>query len=262
MKRLGKPAFGRLGIQDLPYGFGSRRLRNYTRKILTPNPGVGYDPSRLILSQPMNELAGGVAYDHSPEGNDGAYTGVTLGQPGIGDGLTCPLFGVGDLNNIYSAAFNGDFDGAELTIAGFFKVRALSVWTSGVWHFLFAMDVDGDNRIRYYIDGITGDRLTGVREGNNVPEWWALAGINSVDFVHFGVTVGEIADEVRVYIDGIQSGVTAGTLGAWAGNLDPNLCVIGAQTSLPTNPFDGYLAHWNVWTAPVSPTSMAYLGTP
>ncbi|MFV1969356.1 MAG: hypothetical protein ACC628_28375, partial [Pirellulaceae bacterium] len=61
----------------------------------------------------MWEASGSISDDLSPQGNDGAYTGVTLGQPGIGDGRTCPLFdGANDYNNIYSAALNTDFDGA------------------------------------------------------------------------------------------------------------------------------------------------------
>ena len=109
MRRLGKPAFNRLGYSGLPYGFGSTLSKSYMKKVLRPNPGVGYDPSSLIGFWLQNEAAGGVSFDHSGYGRDGAYTGVTLGQPGIGDGSTAAGYdGINDFNNIYSADLVND----------------------------------------------------------------------------------------------------------------------------------------------------------
>ena len=52
--------------------------------------------------------------DISGNGFDGAYTGVTLGQDGIGDGNTCPLFdGANDFLDFYSAGFSSAFNGDQ-----------------------------------------------------------------------------------------------------------------------------------------------------
>ena len=49
----------------------------YSEKVLALSP---------IAYWPLWEAAGAVAEDISGNGFDGAYTGVTLGQTGIGDG--------------------------------------------------------------------------------------------------------------------------------------------------------------------------------
>jgi hypothetical protein len=47
-------------------------FHNYKQRVLSVGRG------NLIAYWPMDEHSGGVAVDHSPEGNNGAYTGVTL----------------------------------------------------------------------------------------------------------------------------------------------------------------------------------------
>jgi hypothetical protein len=83
-KRLGWRFQRNLSIADViePLSDGQR----YARKMLA------VAPNNLIGYWPMWELAGNIAYDRGPEGNNGAYSGVTLGQPGIGDGRSCPYF--------------------------------------------------------------------------------------------------------------------------------------------------------------------------
>ncbi len=85
-------------------------LMGYMRKVLTPNPSIGYDPSSLIGFWPQNELAGGVSIDHSGLGHDGAYTGVDLGQPGVpGMGMSSAGYGgATSFNNIHTAGFAND----------------------------------------------------------------------------------------------------------------------------------------------------------
>ena len=110
MKRLGNPAYNRLGIRGLPYGFGLTRSTNYLNKVLRPNPSIPYDPSSLIQFLPQSEPAGNISYDRSGLGHNGLYTGVTLGQPGVpGMGMTSPFYdGATDFNNIHSADFAND----------------------------------------------------------------------------------------------------------------------------------------------------------
>ena len=77
----------------------------YIQKVL------GIEPGNLIAYWPMSEPSGGIAINaEGTAARNGAYTGVTLAQPGIGDGNTCPLFdGANDFNNVYSASLDAAF---------------------------------------------------------------------------------------------------------------------------------------------------------
>ena len=66
----------------------------------------------------MSEASGTDMID-AVAAHNGTYTGVTLGQPGIGDGLTCPLF---DGANDYAIANHADFEGlTAFTFGGWFR---------------------------------------------------------------------------------------------------------------------------------------------
>ena len=257
MKRLGKPAFNRLGIQGLPYGFGFPSSKSYTKKILTPNADVGYDPSSLILYHPMNESAGGVAIDHSPEGNDGAYTGVTLGQPGIGDGLTCPFFdGVNDYNDFYSLGLNADFDGDEGTILQWVMFNAVGDWTDGNQHYFTTITGTGE---QIFLSKSAANTLRWYRRAGGVTDLITIGGYADVDWMPLAVTWSVLADQLIAYKDGAQAGAIQVGLGAWATALGINGCVIGAINNTPTNPHIGLEAHTALYTAPLTPAVIAYL---
>jgi len=102
---------------------------------------LGYSP---IAYWPLWEASGAAAEDISGNGFDGAYTGVTLGQDGIGDGNTCPLFdGTNDFLDFYSAGFSSAFNGELGTIAFWMKVFNAGVWEDGISRILIKIG-DGD----------------------------------------------------------------------------------------------------------------------
>ena len=260
MKRLGKPAFNRLGMQGLPYGFGSPSSKSYMKRILTPNADVGYDPSSLIGYWPMNESAGGVAIDHSPESNDGAYTGVTLGQPGIGDGLTCPLFdGTNDFNDIYSVGLNADFDGDEGTAMFWFRVFNVGVWTDLTARWTMTLRSDGDNYI-YMYKSSTNNNYIFAREANNVLTATTIVGQTSIAWRHYAYTWSESADEGISYIDGAVVGGLQVGLDNWEPvPLAATNTVVGSVNNLGGDSTYGWIAHDALYTAPLPPTAIAYL---
>ena len=93
---------------------------------------LAIDPTHLLGYWPLWEPGGSVAYDISGHNRHGAYTGVTLGHAGIGDGNGCPFFdGANDYANIYSASLASAFNGAEGTVAVLLKVAKAGVWTDG-----------------------------------------------------------------------------------------------------------------------------------
>ena len=88
----------------------SRRLK---RKKITGFEGYldkALSVGGLVGAWMQDERSGAVSYDSSANRHHGAYTGVTLGQPGVpGMGMTSPLYdGLNDFNNIYGAGLAND----------------------------------------------------------------------------------------------------------------------------------------------------------
>lgn len=224
----------------------ARWTPQYYQKVLS------YDPIAYWM---MNEDQGTIAYDMVTARNagaqNGAYTGVTLGQPGIGDGNTCPLFdGANDYNDIYSAGYAGVFDGDEGTITLWLQVSGAGIWADGAQHYLVSIRADNDNYVAVF-KSATNNRLTFLRRGGAAnkqvnydtaapTEWifvaltWSVsAGINGEMRAWYG-TSGTFG----------QVGITQTALNAWGGaGLDNIRTVIGASVTTPGSVWDGLVAH-------------------
>ena len=215
-------------------------------------------PDNLVGYWPQWELSGSTAQDLSSQKNNGAYTGVTLGQTGIGDGRTCPLFDGSGINNVYSTALNADFSGTVGTAMIWLKVNDNSVWTDGATRraLIIYADPDNyfliekrnlDNRLRFlYSAGSTVDAVT-------------VAGQTSTNFLLCTMTWDKAKEEVKMYIGASQVGGTQVDLGTWAGTLNGNLCVIGGTNIAPINPWSGYLAHIALWNTALTATQIEKL---
>lgn len=82
--------------------------------------------SNLVAHWPLDELSGTTAYDKTGR-NDGAITGTTLGQAGIGDGLTSQYFdGTNDYIDISAIASNLIANGGFETAGG----GGADIWAS------------------------------------------------------------------------------------------------------------------------------------
>ncbi len=224
--------------------------KSYLQKAL----GIG--SANSILYHPMSEAAGGVADDWSPENNDGAYTGVTLGQDGIGDGLTCPLFdGVNDFNNIYSAALNVDFDGAEGTMTLWAKAND---WLAA--QVLMQLEVNNSNEINFANSPNNNLAYRYIAGGTESSTSSNVTGVTG--WAHFAITWSALADKVKAFYNGVQVGPDITGLGVWAGNLHSARCNIGCNDNGgPSQPFDGYLAHGAIWNAPLPDANILALAT-
>lgn len=212
----------------------------------------------------MDEASGGVSYDssvYSPSNErDGAYTGVTLGQVGIGDGRTSPLFdGVNDYNDVYSISLRDAFNGGEGTVAFWIKVSGAGVWTDGTLRRLFYWAVDGDNRVYAQKLAAPDDEIAFFYEANNVTESISKGSLSTLDWVHWAITWSAVADQVKLFFAGAQEGATQDTLGAWAGNLAVGAVIIGAFDTTPQLVWDGYIAHFAVWDYSLTPAQVADL---
>ena len=206
------------------------------------------------------EPSGSVGLDNSPEGNDSAYTSVTLGQAGIGDGRSCPLYdGSASFNNIFSAALDADFNGAEGSLAVWSRVRNVGVWTDGSVRAFVHIRTDASNLL--YI----------VKSGNNTVQYAYIAGgvtesqdltISDTGWNVYSMSWSALADEVRYYHNGTVVGLTDTGLGTYNGGLNSAQCNIGARFTTPTWVFDGRIAHAALWTTPLTAAQHARLNFP
>lgn len=219
----------------------------------------GIQPASLITYWPMNEPSGTNADNaEGTAARDGTYTGVTLGQTGIGDGETCPLFdGANDYLDINTASLRSAFDGSELTIVMWIKMFDAGVWTDGTARRMLNISAPGSDNIRF-------ERRT----TNNVFRViYQAGGVNNIrditmsptDFFSIVLTVSASADAVKVYKDGTQQGATLTGLGVWDGT--PNEMKIGATNATPTDVHHGYLAHSLIWTTPLGQADITSIAT-
>lgn len=227
-------------------------LTAYSRKVLDYSP---------IAYWPLNELSGSVAYDLSGNEFNGTYTGVTLGQTGIGDGDPCPLFdGANDFVNIYSAGLNAAWDQSECTIMLWFRVSGVGVWADGATRYLLRLYVDNDNTFQAV--KATGDNtITSKIEGATVskyPGWTAGPGTG---WKHFTVTISETNDRAILYGNGSQVGATQTGLGAWEGNLSATDTIIGALNTGALQVWSGYLARMVIFPEEKTATEIADLAS-
>lgn len=227
----------------MPMGQNGKRLllfgdNSYSKKLqrLFGSSIVGY--------WPMWESSGSVSADISGRGHNGAYTGVDLNQPGIGDRRTCPLFdGVNDYNNIYSAGLNTDMNKDEGTIASWCKVAGAGVWTDATARHFATFEIDGANVIRLR-RGATNNAIECGRVVGGVNKNVTDTGLaGTLAWFHVAMTWSVSANELKAYINGSQVGSTQTTIPTLVGGLAPTLTCLGSRNQTPLNPWSGYLAH-------------------
>ena len=210
----------------------------------------------LIGYWPMNEGAGAVSYDLSPQKNNGAYTGVTLANGALpaAVGGYAPLFdGVNDYNNVLSAGLVADFSGAAGTMNILAKVSGVGVWTDSTIRYAGRIYVDGSNYIGIYRNS-TNNRASALYIAGGTVLSRNIDGLSTTEYFMFGLTWDKAADAVKLYWNGSQSGSTITGLGTWAGT--PATSLIGAATTVPANVWDGWLAHGMLLNKAATPAEM------
>lgn len=226
--------------------------KNYIGKVLS----IGGDS--LIGYWPLWEASGTNADDRSGNDHDGEYTGVTLAdEPGIGDGRRAPLFdGANDYVDVYSAGLASAFDGSEGSIVFWAKVEVSSVWEDGSNHTPITFLVDGSNYVRIR-----------KRTTNNTLTWEYVAGGNaktitstssSTAWLPLGITWSASGDAVKGYLDGSEVG-SESSLGTWSGSPSSTRSVIGATSNTPAEPWQGYIAHAQLYDAALTATQISNL---
>jgi len=229
-------------------------------------PGVGAKYTKRIQNLFGNAIIGyyvggepngAVAIDDSGRGFNGAYTGVTLGQPGIGDGLTCPLY---DGANDYMqppAGFRTALNGQLFSILLWAAVSSTAVWEDGTSDSFVRFEVDVNN-FTYIRKNTVANGLRFQYSANATSKFVTDTSLNgSLAFFHAAMTVDLVADQMKAYLNGIQIGTTQTGLGTFVGAFDPNRVVIGATSITPQEPTNGRLQHICVLNRAATPAEVA-----
>lgn len=219
-------------------------------------------PTNLIQYLRLNETSGTTAYDLSNEGNNGTYTaGMKINNAASPDGDVCPLFDASGYTTPYSAGLNTDTGNKqELTIAIWMKVAAAGVWTDGTQRIIANLYTDNNNRM-VFEKSATNNRISYYYAAGGTTNQVNLASSAPTGWTHLCITASKAADQVMCYINGAQTGTTLTGLGTWAGNLLAIRTNIGSFDQVPANPFSGWLAHWAVWKAALTPAEVLQLAT-
>lgn len=211
--------------------------------------------ANLLALWRMNEAAGAVVADSSGNSYNGSATGVTWGQAGIGDGGTAPLFdGANDYIDVQSAGLTTAFNAAAGTVS--IWVNA-TTWNDGAASVVLSFRVNNDNAV--LISKATGGDVTvRYRAGaTNKDVVISAASLTNGKWHLMTITWSVAADEVKVYLDGAQSGLTQTSLGTWVGA--PGIMLIGAVTTTPTSVWAGKLALAALWNVALTPAQIASL---
>jgi hypothetical protein len=220
-----------------------RRQGSYINRI------QGLFGSSIVGYWPLNELSGGVAYDHSGHGYDGAYVGPTLGQPGIQAGVPCPLFdGDNDRVDLWSAALAAAFPYTEGSLMIWAKVFDVGVWTDGVNKMFWNFEADGSNLIYSH-----------KMDPHHVFFWWYGSAVgpavnhhtsDPVDWVCYFFEYSKTGDYIKLYMDGVQVESTGSGLGNWVGTLNSGHATIATLGGALV--WYGWLSHMLILNRPAT----------
>lgn len=233
-------------------GFGQNAAAAYRAKILSYSP---------IAYWPLNETSGVVVVNLVNAAMNGTYSGPTLANAAGPGGLdVCPLFdGNNDFANVYSAALNAAFNGAECTIMAWLKVSAAGVWADGIqrfpWRFLNA------SNHRYDFSKLTNVNLMQAQYRVGAASKDINLATSNAAWFHATLTVSQAADQFKLFINGAQSGLTQTGLGTWSGALSATGCCIGAFSSAAAFPWSGWLAHQAIFASALAPTAILDIAT-
>lgn len=217
----------------------------------------------LIQYLRLNETSGATAVDSSPEANNGTYSGLTLANTPGPDGVNVPLFGAGYCS-VYSAPFNTDWNGNELSISIWGKVSGVGVWADATVRRLIGFEHNGGTSYVHIDKSATANRLTVSYRGVTALKQVNITTTAPVDWFNITLTVSAVSDFMKVYFNGVQSGATQTGSGGWPGTgaLVATQCNIGAYTQVPASPWSGWLAHSAIWKIPLSDAEALALANP
>lgn len=212
--------------------------------------------SSIVSYLPLSEGAGSGAADVGGRGLNGAYTAVTLGQMGIGDGRTAGGFdGSTSYVNWYSAGLAAAFNGQLGSMLIWGRVSDAGVWTDATSRVLMQFRVDGNNIVLLQRTA-TNNQLRAQYIAGGTAKTINFT-VSPTEYFAFGCSWSLAGDAFAVYYNGAQQGATQTGLGTWAGALSATNCMIGAGSTTPASPWSGFAAHGVLLNRVATPAEFA-----
>ena len=197
--------------------------------------------SAIVGYWPLWETSGTVAADISGNNRNAAYSNVTLANKVGSTGKPVPLLVPASSSyiNLYSAGLAGAFPGQAGTFMCMAQVSAAGVWTDGAQRDIFRAAVDASNV--FEIKKSTNNTISvvylagGVAKSKNVT-------ISETTPMHIAVTWDLVADQMHVYINGVEQGVVDTGLGTWAGAPTSGAFNLGTYSTGASQLWDGWMS--------------------
>lgn len=213
-------------------------FQNYKARVLN------IDRANLIQYLPLDEHAGAIANDSSPENNDGAYVNCTLNNLVGPDGRgAVSADGVNDLVNLYSVGLNGDWNGGLYTVLIWLKI---SNWTQ-VGEYFATIGADSNNRFVLNINGAGDLQVHSVGGGAAVNLTYTENRTSWISVVFYNNKAG---NETKLYINGVEEDSDVAG-GVYAGALGNTICVLMAKNTGDPS-IEGKIAHFALWKSILS----------
>jgi len=229
-----------------------------TGRALIPT-GINYNDlvmgTQPIAYWPQSESSGLVARCLVNPLQDGTYTGVTLANDNTGPfGTPAPRYdGATSYCNVMSAALTAAFSGILGSILTWIKVLNVGIWTDAAWHVYLMFYVDGTNYIQLAKTNANNNLRWVMVSGGAISQRDNVA-VASTAWMPVGLTWNQAANRVRAYRYGIQDGGDIAGIGVWAGAFARN--VLGANTTVPASPWNGWQGPTVVWNRELSPAEV------
>ena len=119
------------------------------------------------------------------------------------------------------------------------------------------LKADADNEIRLGVkDGGANDIRSRYEAATTVEV--NVHTVSTTAWFSLAMSWSAADDKVRYYLNGAPDGAAGTGLGVWAGNIGSAL--IGASTTGPLAPWNGYIAHMVVWDRALTPAEVLSLG--
>ena len=232
----------------------SRWTVQYMQRVLATDP---------IAYWMQDEKQGLVSYDmvtaRSDGARNGAYTGPTLGQPGIGDGRTAPFFdGVTDFDDVGTVSLLAAFPGPEGSLMVWDFPDPLSLNDAAFSRLFLARDNAAANVVDIQHTGVNANIRFQYTAGTVTETGNANLGAQPTTFQCLLMTWSAANDRVRYYRNGGVADAEDNGLGVWGAQ--PTRALIGAGSVVPMQQYLGRLAHGALWNRELMPAVALSLG--
>lgn len=209
--------------------------------------------SSLIAYWPLWETSGTVAKDMSGNGN-GTYSNVTLANKIGHNKKPVPQFnGSSSYVDIYSTALKNNFNGNSGTILQWVQIADLGTYTDGVRRYASQIFANASNYIFIYKSESDGT-IVGRRIASSTSKLITYTASGNLGWIRVCLSWSTSPDELKFFVNGQKVGNTVTGNGSFSGDIDSNLCIIGAASKAPANQWSGWLSDTILLNRPITDT--------